>query len=511
MIMAGNRTQHLKWIIAILALLPYAIYQSGYVINSDNALMIEYARRWLSGGIYGVDVYDPNPPANFILYIPVVYLAKIMPVWHALTAYVSVLLLLSALSVRSLLRNCAIDKPSQDIVLFAYIFGNIFLANVFYGERDQLILLALFPFVLLQYGLLGRVPLRTPVQWGVLVAGALCAFVKPHYGLMPVLMILYRAWHQKSLKVLLDPDVLALTAGFCVHAVLLWQLFPVYLHDTLPQAIRIYAPDMDVGRLAASGLVLFVGGLLWAFYATCKTEKAASRLTLWLMVFAACLFVAGFSQMKGYYYHAVPQFIVLYVAASFITYQLIKIRTGQGALALTLAVCISLAYIFMPPSRSYLTHDEFKSLNISSLYQGCQAPCPVFVFDKYPDIAILASVYNDGIFASRFPSYWFLPEIVGPGNPPGKESYLRMVAGDVIRYKPAIIALVRTDVTDASGRKVAFDFVKFFSENPEFDAAMQTYEKSAVFTLRRYDYHRGTTLDDKTLDVFDVYRLKTLP
>lgn len=509
--MVGDRTQHIKWIIAILALLPYVIYQCGYVINSDNALMIEYARRWLSGGIYGVDVYDPNPPANFILYIPVVYLAKLMPVWHALTVYVSALLLLSALSVRSLLRYCEIDKTSQHIVLFAYVFGNIFLANIFYGERDQMILLALFPFTLLQYGLLKGVRLSSPSQWGVLVAGAACALVKPHYGLMPVLMILYRAWHQKNLKALCGPDAWALVVCSCAYALLLWQAFPTYLYDVLSQVIRVYAPDMDLERLAASGLVLFIGGLFWAFYATCQTERSASRLTLCLMIFVACLFVAGFSQMKGYYYHALPQFIVLYVVTSFMAYQLIKIKVGKKALMVTLTLCIFFAYILMPPSRSYLTHSEFKSTNISSLYQGCQTPCPVFVFDKYPNIAILASVYNQGVFASRFPSYWFLPEIVGPGNTTGRGEYSRMVAEDLIRYKPAVIALVRTNVTDTNGHKVAFDFVKFFSENPEFDAAMQAYEKSTAFTLRRHDYHRGTTLDAETRDVFDVYRRKNLP
>ncbi len=499
----------IAWLIAGAVFLHYVFYQWGYALNSDNALMVEYARRWLSGGVYGIDVFDPNPPANFILYLPVVYLAKLMPVWHALTLYTSVLLVSSALCVRALLGHCDIDKPGRDLILFSYVFGNIFLGNIFYGERDHLILLALFPFILLQYGLLKGEPLKSPLQWGVLLTGAALVLVKPHYGLMPVSMILYRAARQHRFKALLGPDTIALTVLCCAYGALLLWAFPVYLHEIVPLAAKIYAPDADMLRLAVNVLILSVGFLFWAFYISYETDKSSSALILLLLIFSACLCIAALSQLKGYYYHALPQFIVLYVMASFILYQFVRKVMCEYALPLTALFCLMCAYIFMPPARDYLTHYEFKATAMGQLYKDCQPPCPVFIFDRYPDIAVKASFFIEGILASRFPYFWLLPEIVGPGNPPQKSAFLQMVAEDLGRYKPVVLALLRTEVTDATGHKMSFDFVDFFSENPQFSAAMRAYEKSGTFSLNRHDYHRSTTLGYESVETFDLYRLRT--
>lgn len=499
----------ISWALAAACLLHYAFYQFGYAINSDNALMIEYARRWLAGGTYGVDVFDPNPPASFLIYIPAVFLSKVMPVWHALTLYASIGVLASSLAVWSLLKGCNIDEGGRRIVTFAYVFGNIFLANIFYGERDHLIFLALMPLCLLQYAMMQGDQTKGWLKYVVLTAGVIGLAVKPHYALMPLLLIACRVVRERSIWAVWGADSKAFISGAILYAVILVTLFPEFIQDVLPVASMVYAPDIDVSRLAVNVMITFVAGLAWLVYSTGNAATGPRKFTNFLMVFSVCLTIAALAQLKGYYYHAIPQFITIFIMAAYMLYQLcagIKKLENYARLLPVLGI-IGLSYIVMPPAKTYPTHDSFKTTGINTIFADCPQPCSVFIFDEYPDISVMASVYNDSIFASRFPSYWFLPEIYAEEGP-ARDKYQAMVAEDMIRYQPDILALVRTEIGLPDKTAVPFDFIEFFSMNPVFAKQIMSYEKAGTFIMDRAEYHRGTTLGSQNRETFDLYRLK---
>jgi hypothetical protein len=510
--MTGHKTFTVcAWVIAGAALLHYAFYQIGYAINSDNALMIEYAKRWLAGGIYGVDVFDPNPPASFLIYIPAVFLSKFMPVWHALTFYTSAAVMASSLAVWVLLKNCNIGEGGRQVVTIAYVLGNLVLTNIFYGERDHLIFLALMPLCLLQFGMLNGHHVSGWLKYPVLLAGAIAIAVKPHYALMPAIMILGRVWRRRALGGIWEADTKIFLSIAVLYSALLAMIFPEYIYDVLPVASLVYVPDIDATRLAVNVMVMFVAALAWLLYATGTASQGPRQFTNFLMVFSVSLTLAALAQLKGYYYHAIPQFILIFVTVVYLLYQLCLSlqKTMPYAVAGAVIGCVLISYLFMPPAKSYLTHDSFKATNINRIFEGCEKPCSAFIFDEYPDIAVMASIYNSSVFASRFPSYWFLPEIFAAEGA-AREKFQAMVADDIERYKPDVLAIVRTEIEAPDRTTSPFDFIEFFSMNSDFKRQIQKYEKTGILVIDRADYHRGTTLGVKNKETFDLYRLKKI-
>lgn len=504
---SGRAISVTAWIVAFAALLHYAFYQLGYAVNADNALMIEYAKRWLAGGTYGIDVFDPNPPASFLIYIPAVLLSKIMSVWVALTLYTSVLLTLSSAAVWLLLKGCKIDEGGRRVITFAYVLGNIFLANVFYGERDHLIFLGVVPLCLLQYAMLQGCRTSGCLKYPVLIAGVVAIAVKPHFALMPVLMIGYRIFKSRNLNAVWEVDTKALIIGGVVYAAILAIFFPEFIRDVLPAASMIYAPDLDEARLAVNMTVTFVAGLAWLVYSTGNSEKVDRQFTNFLMIFSFCLTLSALAQLKGFYYHALPQFIMIFIMAAYMLYQFCKgiEKVAPYAVSLSVIGLVAISYAVMPPAPSFPTHDTFKESKIKNIFSDCPQPCSVFIFDEYPDIAVMASVYNESTFASRFPSYWFLPEIYAEEGL-ARDKYQAMVAEDLIRHKPDILALIRTEIELPDKTTVPFDYIEFFSGNMDFAQEIKKYEKTGTFEMDRADYHRGTTMGAQDKETFDLYR-----
>jgi hypothetical protein len=123
--------------------------------------------------------------------------------------------------------------------------------------------------------------------------------------------------------------------------------------------------------------------------------------------------------------------------------------------------------------------------------------------------------YGGFIHASRFPSLWFLPPIENDlGGLPAAEQealrqkYIAMVAEDFGRYKPDVLALVR-GIRFRSAPQSDFDFIRYFSQSPDFARRIAGYERLPPLTFDRRAYFGGTAYDHPQQVTFDIYRLKT--
>ena len=79
--------------------------------------------------------------------------------------------------------------------------------SYFFAERDAFVVWGLLPFLLAQLALLRRASrCRAGLAWPVLAIGAACILIKPHYLLLPGLMIGWR-WLKRRRIGWRDADV----------------------------------------------------------------------------------------------------------------------------------------------------------------------------------------------------------------------------------------------------------------------------------------------------------------
>src|SRR5690606_32184496 len=120
------------------------------------------------------------------------------------------------------------------------------LSSVYFGERDQILGIALFPFVMIQLGLTFSWPRPRPaVFWSVVIFGAVLILLKPHFGLLPTILLLHRAILQRRLALWKDPDFIALVTATSCYILFLLVFFSDYLTIILPDVLRLYLPESE--------------------------------------------------------------------------------------------------------------------------------------------------------------------------------------------------------------------------------------------------------------------------
>jgi hypothetical protein len=341
--------------------------------------------------------------------------------------------------------------------------------------------------------------------------GAIMILVKPHYMLMPLLMIGWRFLKGRDMRALLqpEPDMIIILATAMVYAALCVTVFSGYINVILPDALEFYSArrSLNLPWLATglAAMALFAG-------ATAKLEdEGRQRFLIMLGCATACLIAAYVAQGKGLYYQALPMLIVL--GTTFAALGLFFFTMARDRLLFIVALVIALMALF-PVKPAFPMHRDYPNLPLSKMLADCKQPCSFFVSNDYAFMSYETAMYTHGFFASRFPSLWFEPPlncaIQAHENTPATDAqftkYAGMVAEDFARWKPSIVALYKGDDICPDGRKVPFDFIGFFSHDPRFAQEWKHYRPDKPLDFNRRVYFRDTTADHDYPMHFDVYK-----
>ena len=139
---------------------------------------------------------------------------------------------------------------------------------------------------------------------------------------------------------------------------------------------------------------------------------------------------------------------------------------------------------------------------------GRGGACPFFIFNDSQGIVQETAYYARQPYASRFPSFWFLPRLLDPSakNLTDAERqadfhrYAAMVADDFATYRPRLVLIGRFDVWHRP-----FDFVRYFGRDAAFAGAFAHYRPAGQMTLDRRIYTKGTELENEAAMPFDIY------
>ena len=520
--MTSSFMKKLLLALPLAALGLWLVWQFGTGLNSSHACLTIAAQRLLAGGTFTGDFNEPNPPMSFIIYLIPVLMTKFLfiPAYYAPYLFGLVCLVASALAMRGILKYWpGPDDDAKTVFLFAFIIANTLLTSsvyFYFGERDQLVILGLYPFLLVQLALTWRYELPKRLTWGVLIPGAIAILIKPQFGLLPVLALVHRMAAQKRFfSIIRDADFIALAGAVVLYGAVIAWLFPDYITAGLPEFMLFYATAHNphtpfIWLLYMAMLVsVLVFGMIWGL----KLEQMKLALICHFAAFVSLLLF--WVQMKGIYYHLLPAFAFLLTGISLQVYEISRhyLRRQWFLAPAVIALVFIAAGALRPEGTTALGHAAYARTKLAGLVKDCAPGCSYLIFDENIEKTLQIQIYTGATYASRFPVLWWLPGLTAgldksPGDPELKKikaTYSRYVALDIQRYKPAVMAFASN--LDVSGHK-NFDMVAFFSADPLFRTELQKYRRAAPLHDNRKNYFRYPGPDDDYPLVYDVYRRK---
>ena len=497
-------------------------WQFGAALNSSHASLTIAAQRLLAGGTITGDFNEPNPPLSFLMYVLPVLMTKYLfvPAYYAPYVFGLLCLAASVLAIIKILKYWPRpDDDAKTVFVFAFIIANTLLTSsvyFYFGERDHIVIMALYPFLLVQLALTWRYELPKALTWGVLIPCAAAILIKPQYGLLPVMALVHRMAAQKRFfSIIRDADFIALAGAVIVYGAVIVFLFPDYLSSSLPEYMLFYAtarnPQTPFVWLLYTALLICVAGfgMIWGV----PREKMKLALVCHFAAFVCLLLFL--LQMKGFYYHLIPAFVFLLTGIGLQAHEIFGRYLGRKWFTAPAAVAVILiaAGALRSEGTTSLRHADYARTPLARLVKDCAPGCSYLVFGEDLEKTSQIQIYTGATYASRFPVLWWLTGMVAgldanPGDPALlklKATYARYVALDIQRYRPAVMAFA-SNLT-ISGHK-NFDLVSFFSVDPLFRQELKKYKRVAPLQDNRKNYFRQPVPEDDVPLVYDVYRRK---
>lgn len=522
---ANSRFHRFFWpaLVFALCLPPWFVVEHIKAINWDSWWMTLCAGRYVNGQSSTQGFFHEEMPLATLVHIPAYLLSHYMniPFVPAIFWTTCLYLFISCTAVFYLARRLLPDDEPFIFALLAALAGTTPLLAEF-GERDQMIVMGLLPFVLGQLMLTYRIECPKKLLLPVFAAGAILVLLKPHHGLLPTLLIVHRAWTQKRWSVVRDMDFIALAVATSGYLAVIWFFFNDWATQVLPDAVKLYLgayTDMKIVIIYAVGLA-FIYGLIFIVYQMLDDQNERRRQVINLMIFAAfASIVPWIVQMKDFLYHLVPAFTFGWVAAGYaLLVGLQRILPQQWAVCLTLAIVAATGYATNPvnthttPS-AYATAAEMEAQPITRLVKSCAPDCSFVVFTVGMPVNAMTSYYAGADVGWRFPDMWFLPELVqkkrdmdeGKRTNLTKDEYKRLIAKyaglmreDLDKRKPEIVVTCPEE----------FDYLAVLAVDPEFPKTWARYSRDGTVPINYAPYYPGHTPDSFPTWICDVYRLK---
>ena len=500
----------------IAILIPWAVSVLRTPLHSDLVWLYEGFVRLMSGQAMAQSIFEPNPPLSLFTYAIPYGLSALTGLPSYITIFVYVMAMLGAAAVVVKYVVTKITGPNSFaplLVTSAFVISQSIMTTSLYGERDHLIAIALVPFVLMQYALTKGLVIPQKLQWPIFLIGAVVILLKPHHGLIPFFMIIHRMLRQNNLRFLHDADFLSLAFVTLTYVVLLFFCFVDYRVIIFPDVLRLYLPNHRADILKQTGILLIPGVIVLAVARLMRYKIRHSELTMLLAICALACLIPYVVQGKGFFYHLFPALGFFIPAAFMLLAGLLEKEIGNMRLTLTfmLAALLGLSYTIFPLNLNLPDYKAYRAMPLTKIVtDNCRGvpDCSFMMFNDTMGI-IHETAYVTGLtHGSRFPSYWFLPEMRRMDyKKPGSASMLRAgyatrIAEDLEHYKPQTLVIGRFDVHD----NAFFDFAAYWAVSKLFRDAWEKYEHVGTIEISYADYYPGTIAAQEKPVTYDLYR-----
>lgn len=440
-----------------------AIYIPAY-LHQDVAFLTWTADQVMRGAVFGRDVYDINPPLNFLIYVPAALMGRVIgfdlaiKLWTALVAGVAI--------------ACVWQTAERSIRLPVIAAMGLFFALAFpreFGQREQFAFLLTAPYVA------GNANRRGVSILVGLMAGV--GFALKPYFLLPLVLVFATRRRLRT-----EEWVIAAT-GLCYAASLL-LFFQPYLFEFLPKsAANYWATNPRPLMMIVIGVIfvpLFVAGQAYV--------AAPQRGTAGYGMAAVGFAIAVLLHHKGFPYHYLPPlgFLALYLAALLENPR----RFAQWTAVLLLALAAGRLSIYTIP---WFLDIEGRNKDVPALLEEIDRADSFAVLAAYNFPAFPTAIYTKVPFVGISPVNGFISKVgdIETGFAPNDGGVAGRLALEQatreLARRPGLV-IVDTDWSGLSARRAPFDGLAWFDRDPAFHALWQGYEPAGHYD--QYQFYR---------------------
>ncbi|MCB2203133.1 hypothetical protein KQI65_00175 [bacterium] len=356
--MKVNYTRLAHALFALLGLQFLIVLAYAKTLNIDVAQYITMARMILDGALPFRDVFDTNPPTIMYLSVIPVWIGNWTGLDIVRSAHVAVTLFLAGtgwLTAYAMRFLQLPDRPAATRVFAAvWILLAVYVLHMGdFGQRDHLIIAAMFPYAFLRMVAMRERALPLPAEFAAAALLALALLLKPMYGALPLVFemaVLLRLGMRKYLRHL---RIVLIAAVLGILAVALSEAMRLYVTDWWGLIIRYHRSyGYDIWELLKElcqeqvfhfSLVIFAAALL--LYRGMKA-RGLRDLLLAVMLLTVGAFLGMLLQGKGWNYHYIPSIygfcvltaMVLLVALQHVEHWKLPMEKGVFGIVLLFAI-----------------------------------------------------------------------------------------------------------------------------------------------------------------------------
>lgn len=499
------------FVLMVLCWVPWVLFQSQMRVSADAAWLIEAAMKVLDGQSMTDRYFDSNPPMSFLIYIPAAMLVKAgLPLWHALSVYTALLMSVSLMLCMAILRYWpGIKIVTYWGILSSWLLAITALSHFDFGQKDHFIAIMLLPFLLAQLMMTYRCSLPRWILIAALVAGLPFILLKPHYGLLAVAMLLFRASKQNRLDIFRDVDFIILGCGVVAYAGIVAVFFPDFVQDVLPFSMRFYVSVIFKEVYPLGGASIFLASCCTALAALGGERWNHDRaLTVFLSVMGLLAGIVFFLQMKGFPLHLLPALSL--VLPAMVATGLLYVpdcAERKGLAPVVIVAFAALASLVFMIEKPMLTHKSYSETSLAKYLKAHVPPDGSFYLQAdSTNVIVPVSAYAGAENASRFPMLWFLSSLEAICARGGKSCqknpeviyFSRKVAEDIQQGKPAFIGLY---AEPGPGEH----FMRVLGENPEFQKEWKHYRPAGQYLLNYQEYYTGPLAKNAKPRLYNIY------
>lgn len=469
--------------IAVLFLVQITI-RLGSDLNNDTAWYLYVAQGLLNGGELYRDFVEVNPPLGMWLTVPVVMLSRTIGAGPIETLYgvffaITVMSLLLARRYLAMIRE--LPQWTTGLVLILVAMAVLFIPGSAFGQREHLLVLFFLPWFMLRAARSqgAQISVAESAFVGLLGAAAMC--LKPHAVLAPLAIEALLLWRSRNLRAVFPPENLAAVIFAAAYgaAILIWS--PRFLAEMLPFGVAAYVPyfGFDAAEILQRGALPAVVLALAAVLI--YMAKGPMRDLAGLAFAAGVGFLAAyFLQSKGFNYQIMPARIFAAAAGIFALAGILGgLKTFEVKKSLVVSLTVGFVIVLLSlSSQIYAYRGAAFSAAIAQHRPGAKS---VFIASTNVSNGFPLAVRENLVWASRFPALWLIPYVADRWNDgplpddPIITYALDSLVTDLQKFHPDVVFINQSTRQDYI-KGGAFDYLKFMSQDPRFEAIWNAYE-----------------------------------
>lgn len=457
-------------------------------LNQDAGAILQFSGRWLGGERLYLDLFDINPPMNFMLSLIPAAASWIIGGALVFQEFVVLLAAVAILLAIRLARPILPAGAGRELLVGTAIFTLLAYPGDEFGQREHLLAILSLPYLVVAAA-------RSEGEGRDAAIGvALLAFIgfalKPYFALLPLAVEIVVAWRLGMARYRRDPTAYVLIASGILYLGATALFWPAYFTVVMPTVGRYYhsvdlsmLPKVLAGQqmppLAIGLIILLLLRLRFRVHPMVDITLAA----------AIGAILAAICQLKDWDYHFLTARMGIYAAAIGMLATVMAEASVWDVSRRTAILSLGVLAVLMGKTfREELWPYWGATRTFLPIIDRCAHGQPVLWLTQYigPTSPVLS--YSDSKLAMPYMSMWMLPDIYANDRPvDGKlplhpidtapEDERRLIDGvarDTARDHPRLILAARDDI---GYHGTDFDYIAYLRRDPIFEAEWRHYTK----------------------------------